>query len=141
MSDGSPSRSSAKPATLPESLQRDPRVYFAAERTYLAWLRTGLALMGFGFVVARFGLFLKEIAATQPGLGIRSSGFSLGVGTGLILIGVLVNVTSTVSHYRVIERLNRGESAVGHPSVTAMAVAAMMALLGLGMAAYLVIVR
>lgn len=141
MPEASPSRPPAKPATLPESLQRDPRVYFAAERTYLAWLRTGLALMGFGFVVARFGLFLKEIAATQPQLGLRSSGFSVGVGTGLILVGVLVNVTSSVSHYRVIEQLNRGESAVGRPSLTAMAVAAILALLGIGMAAYLVIVR
>lgn len=36
-------------------MARDPRVYFAAERTFLAWLR-GFAPMGFGFVVARFGL-------------------------------------------------------------------------------------
>ena len=46
----------------------DPRVVFAAERTLLAWIRTGLSLMGFGFVVARFGLFLRELAAVQPGV-------------------------------------------------------------------------
>ena len=44
---------------------RDPRIYFAAERTMLAWIRTGLAMMGFGFVVARFGLFLRELAVAR----------------------------------------------------------------------------
>ena len=50
---------------MPEP-DKDPRVYFAAERTFLAWIRTGLALMGFGFVVARFGIFLREIRSTLP---------------------------------------------------------------------------
>jgi inner membrane protein YidH len=130
-----------KSAMLSEALRRDPRIYFAAERTYLAWIRTGLALMGFGFVVARFGLFLKELAATRPDLGIKSSGFSLVVGTGLILIGVIVNVTSSVTHYRTIEQFNRGEAAVGHHSVTATAVALALALLGVGMSVYLIAVR
>jgi hypothetical protein len=62
------------PARLAQGLQRDPRIYFAAERTYLAWIRTGLGLMGFGFVVARFGLFLKELVITRPDLAIKSSG-------------------------------------------------------------------
>jgi len=126
---------------LAEALRRDPRIYFAAERTYLAWIRTGLALMGFGFVVARFGLFLKEMAANRPDLGVKSSGFSLAVGTGLILIGVLVNITSTIKHYRVIEQLNRDEAAVGEHSVIAMVVAFALAALGLGMAVYLLAVR
>lgn len=42
-------------------MERDPRVYFAAEPTFLAWIRTGLALMGVGFAVARFGLFLRGL--------------------------------------------------------------------------------
>src|SRR5579859_1407400 len=119
-----------EPAMLAEALRRDPRIYFAAERTYLAWIRTGLALMGFGFVVARFGLFLKELAAIRPDFSVRSSGFSLLSGTALILIGVLVNITSSVKHYRVIEQLNRGEAAAGEHSVIAMAVALALAVLG-----------
>jgi putative membrane protein len=130
-----------QPTMLAEALRRDPRIYFAAERTYLAWIRTGLALMGFGFVVARFGLFLKELAATRPDFGVKSSGFSLLSGTGLILIGVLVNVTSSIKHYRVIEQLNRGEAAVGELSIVAMAVALALAALGAGMAIYLLAVR
>src|SRR5262245_45854784 len=71
----------------------DPRVRFAAERTLLAWVRTGLALMGFGFVVARFGLFLREVAAAGQGApAARSTGASLVIGTGLVVLGVLVTV-------------------------------------------------
>jgi putative membrane protein len=130
-----------QPALLSEALRRDPRIYFAAERTFLAWIRTGLALMGFGFVVARFGLFLKELSATRPELGVKSSGFSLVAGTGLIVIGVLVNITSSVTHYRTIEQLNRGEAAVGQHSFVAMVVALALALLGAGMSVYLIAFR
>ena len=132
---------SGQPEMLAEALRRDPRIYFAAERTYLAWIRTGLALMGFGFVVARFGLFLKEMAASRPDLGVKSSGFSLVVGTGLILIGVLVNITSRVKHYQVIEQLNRNEAAVGEHSVVAIIVSSALAALGVGMAVYLLAVH
>jgi putative membrane protein len=128
-------------ARLSEALQRDPRIYFAAERTYLAWIRTGLGLMGFGFVVARFGLFLKELALTRPDLGTKSSGFSLWVGTSLILVGVAVNVISTVTYYQEIVQLNRGETAADQHSMTAIVVATLLALCGVGMAVYLVLVR
>jgi len=134
-------RRSQPRARLSEALQRDPRIYFAAERTFLAWIRTGLGLMGFGFVVARFGLFLKELALTRPDLGSKSSGFSLWVGTALILLGVAVNLISTLSYYQEIAQLNRGETAANQHSITAIFVATLLALCGLAMAVYLVMVR
>jgi putative membrane protein len=121
--------------------QNDPRVQFAAERTFLAWIRTGLALMGFGFVVARFGLFLRELAAAQHDLSIRSTGFSVAVGTALILTGVIVNVVSALSHVRLINQLREGTFVVGRPSLVAVAVALLLASVGLGMAVYLVFIR
>jgi uncharacterized protein (DUF302 family)/uncharacterized membrane protein YidH (DUF202 family) len=116
---------------------RDPRVYLAAERTFLAWIRTGLALMGFGFVVARFGLFLRELAAAGGDSPVTASGFSLPLGTALVLIGVVVNILAAANHVRLIRDLNQGTQAVGNPSRLALAVAFILAAAGLAMAAYL----
>ena len=124
---------------MPPERSASPSDYLAAERTFLAWIRTGLALMGFGFVVARFGLFLRELARTtmtkMPRL--ESSGVSLAVGTSLLLIGSAVTVGATVSHVRLVGRLNRGET-IARPSGTAIAVALALSALGLALAAYLV---
>jgi len=120
---------------------RDPRNYFAAERTFLAWIRTGLALMGFGFVVARFGLFLQELQVVAPNLRTRSYGFSLWSGTAFIAVGVMVNVISAWQHVRVVRKLNQGAMVVGRPSSLGVAVAAALAVVGLAMAIFLVSVR
>jgi putative membrane protein len=119
----------------------DPRVYFAAERTFLAWIRTGLALMGFGFVVARFGLFLREIHSVQPGVPLKSSGFSTGFGTALIAMGVLVNIWSPWRHVHVMNELNSGGIGLRRPSRLAISVALILAAVGIAMAAYLISVR
>jgi len=116
---------------------RDPRVYLAAERTFLAWIRTGLALMGFGFVVARFGLFLRQLAAASGGSAVAASGFSLPLGTALVLMGVGVTTSASVHHVRLIGRINRGSNPVGRPSWLGLAVALLLAAAGLAMAAYL----
>lgn len=119
----------------------NPADYLAAERTFLAWIRTGLALMGFGFVVARFGLFLQALLTNQPNLQLRPFGSSFWFGTGLILLGVVVNVLSAWSHVRLVHTLQRGETAFARPSFMAIAVAIILAALGLAMAIYLVAVR
>ena len=118
-----------------------PSDYLAAERTFLAWIRTGLALMGFGFVVAQFGLmFLRVIAMTTHDLRLESTGASLWMGTGLLLLGVVVNVAASINYVRLVGRLNRGDK-LGQPSASAIAVALTLACLGLGLAAYLVPIR
>jgi putative membrane protein len=122
-------------------LRDDPRVYLAAERTFLAWIRTGLALMGFGFVVARFGLFLREFSEHESGHEFTSTGFSIAVGVGLVIVGVFVNVASTVYHVRLTRQLSSGQYLSGRPSFLAAAVSIFLALVGLAMAVYLVIVR
>jgi putative membrane protein len=88
--------------------QSDPRVLFAAERTFLAWIRTGLAFMGFGFVVARFGLFLRELAAVHSDR-MRPTRFSIAMGTGLIAVGVIVNITAIINHVHLIRELRQGD--------------------------------
>ena len=122
---------------MAQDFTNDPRVYLAAERTFLAWIRTGLALMGFGFVVARFGLFLRELSSTRPDLHIRSSGFSTGTGTALILIGVVMNVVSAVRHVQLIDELKRGADTIARPSYAAIAVAVVLAVIGAAMVVYM----
>src|SRR5580693_1982229 len=109
----------------------------AAERTYLAWIRTGLALLGLGFVVARFGLFLERLDYLEHVAPAHSYGLSVWFGTGLILAGVAVYLSSAWNYLRLI----RGEVVEARPSVQAVLVAVFLALVGLGMAIYLISVR
>ena len=126
---------------MADRLSSSPSDYLAAERTFLAWIRTGLALMGFGFVVARFGLFLQALQIGQANLQARPYGPSFWFGTALIVLGVIVNIVCAWNHIRLVRELNRGGTAFNRPSSLAIAVAVILAILGLAMALYLVSVR
>jgi uncharacterized protein (DUF302 family)/uncharacterized membrane protein YidH (DUF202 family) len=123
------------------SQSADPRDYLAAERTLLAWIRTGLALMGFGFVVARFGLFLQQLQFVQGRPAVQSYGLSLWFGTALIGAGVAVNLLSAWHHVRFIRSMDRGEQALIHSTTLAVSTSLFLALVGMGMAIYLMSVR
>ena len=126
---------------MPESPEKDPRVYLAAERTLLAWIRTGLAMMGFGFVVARFGLFLREMQAVQQGTPVESARGSLWFGIALVLMGVLVNLSAVFHHARLVREFREGNWDADRPSRSGMIVAVVMAIVGLAVAVYLLTVR
>lgn len=121
--------------------EKDPRVYFAAERTLLAWIRTGIALMGFGFVVARFGLFLRELRVTAGGAPGRSTGVSLWAGTALVLIGVAVDVLSSLRYVRIVRALNEGRDVTGRPSTMGITIALILAVIGVAVAIYLLLMK
>ena len=126
---------------MPDDISKDPRVYFAAERTFLAWVRTGVALMGFGFVVARFGLFLRELQVSQGEAMPHSSRFSLWTGVSLVVIGVAVNISAVVRQGQLIEQLKRGEWEVRNQSRVGIAIVVTLTGVGLAMAAYLILIR
>ena len=116
----------------------DLREYLAAERTTLAYVRTGLSMMGIGFVVARFGLVLRIMQMNSQQPPHSSSGRSLWIGTGLVIMGSLVNVLATWQYWRQVQQLNERMSANAKASWLAVSLALALAAVGIAMAAYLV---
>jgi putative membrane protein len=121
--------------------EQDPRVYFAAERTFLAWIRTGLGLMGVGFAVARFGLFLQQMQTTESHVTVHGSGLSVRSGVVIVSLGVIVLAASIVQHLTIIRELSTGTWKAGRISRNAVVLASLLALTGIGMAIYLLILR
>lgn len=116
----------------------DPRVYLAAERTFLAWVRTSLALMGFGFLIARFALLAGEATglSSLPGPRQRPT-IAPWLGFLMVCFGVAVCVVALVRHRDYIRAL---ESGVPNPPSNVRApliVAAVLAVVGLGMAIHI----
>jgi len=109
----------------------DLRVYLAEERTFLAWIRTGIALMAFGFVVARFGIFADERYPIQ---------LSLWLGAALVAIGVTMNLFSLWRYIWLIGELNRGEVGPRSVSKQGVIVALCLALLGIVMSIYMILI-
>src|SRR5271167_2702757 len=103
--------------------EKDPRIFFAAERTFLAWIRTGLGLMGVGFAVARFGLFLREIRSSQTHETAQATGLSEWSGVALVALGVLVTLSATVRHFQLVRELSAGAWAADRVSRDAAALA------------------
>jgi putative membrane protein len=118
----------------------DPRVFFAAERTLLAWIRTGLTIMGFGFVVARFGLFLSLLASQRmpPSTPVSSpSSFSSGVGIALVLVGTASMIFAAIQHRRFVGSLPPDDLPQFHNHTVPVALALILATVGLLLVAYL----
>ena len=119
----------------------DPRTYFAAERTFLAWIRTGLGLMGVGFAVARFGLFLRQMRAAETHVPTHGLGQSVIAGVALVGIGVLVKLSAVAQHVETTRELREGTWVPGRVNKLAVGLALVLAVVGVGMAGYLLLLR
>ena len=113
--------------------QPDPRVLQANERTLLAWIRTGLGVMAFGFVIARLGVWLR---AMQPENA--RGGRSVYFGVAIILLSAGALVTSAARSKRNHEAILRHEPLV-HGQTPALLLAIGLAVVGMGLALYLVL--
>ncbi len=88
-------------------MERDPRVYFAAERTLLAWVRSGVGIIGLGFVVSRFGLFLRLVSPEHPDL--PRMGLSAIVGSLLSVVGGLSTAVAALQFRAFVRQLSPAE--------------------------------
>ena len=97
--------------------------------------------MGLCFVVARFGLFLHEIEAVRQDVIPKASmGLSLGIGTALILLAVLVNLLVSAEHLRLMRRIPSVPPHGLRSWLLGVGVSLVLAMLGVAMAVYLVFV-
>jgi len=120
----------------------DPRVFFAAERTLLAWVRTGLTIMAFGFVVARFGLFLRLLAAQHVAGAMPTASrtdFSNITGIALVLVGSACMILGAVQHRSYVATLPPADVPRSHTPLYPIALALILAALGLALAVYLAV--
>ncbi len=97
--------------------------------------------MGVGFAVARFGLFLRQMQSEETHLPIHATGLSVRSGVALVALGVIVNVSSVINHIDVVHKLKSGTWVPGQVSKSAVTLAIVLALVGIGMAAYLLFVH
>jgi putative membrane protein len=114
---------------------KDPRVFFAAERTLLAWIRTGLAVMGLGFVVARFGLFLRMLAHGANAAPPATSSNVLGV--AFVLLGAASIAMGTVQFVRFSRSLPTSDRPQNYNAGWAATFASLLVLCGVVLAMYL----
>jgi len=119
---------------------KDPRVFFAAERTLLAWMRTGLTVMVVGFVVARFGLFLRLLSLQSPAAPSHAgAGFSAALGVLFVLAGAIAILVATVQHRRFVATLPATDLPPSYSGTFAVAASVVVGALGLLLAGYLVV--
>lgn len=109
----------------------------ANERTYLAWIRTAVALMGLGFVVERFDLFVQYLAANGSD-AMAADPVAKIAGLILIFFGVLVLAISTARYLSFKRLIHDSEEREFASSRTDLVLVAVVCLLGILMALYLV---
>jgi putative membrane protein len=102
----------------------------ALDRTTLAWVRTALSLAGFGFgMVAFFRTLLQQSPSKET---VRLHKGAIGIGTALIILGLISTVLAGLSHWFALRRLSRGDWPIATKWPLSIAVAMLFAVICLG---------
>jgi len=111
------------------------RDHLANERTFLAWVRTSIAVVVFGFAIGRFSIAIRQLMQFE-GRTSRTPGLSVWLGFASILLGVGLILLGLRRYRRTREQI---ENLAFRPEGFVInLVAAIVGVLGLAMAAYLV---
>jgi uncharacterized membrane protein YidH (DUF202 family) len=105
------------------------RTTLALDRTTLAWVRTTLTMASFGFGMVAFFRTLRERSPSPESLRLYQGAIQMG--TALILLGIVASVLAGLSHWVTLRKLRRGESPVLSRWPLSVAVAMLIAVLGL----------
>ena len=126
---------SPQPSSSNPNLARD---HLANERTFLAWVRTGLAGVAFGFAIGRFAVAVRQWMQIQ-GRVAPSSGLSVWFGTATMIAGVLVCVAGLLRYRRTRGQIESGNFQPAGFIIDLVGITT--ALLGVGLAAYLIYIE
>ena len=105
------------------------RTQMAMDRTTLAWIRTTLSIVGFGFGMVGFFRTLEEKHPTAESVKLHQGAIRFGM--ALIILGLVATVLASISHWRALQRLRRGDAPALTQWPLSITIALLMAILGL----------
>lgn len=128
-----------QPATAALAKPPNPnqlRDHLANERTLLAWVRTAITIMALGFVIAKFGILVREVQGlTHAAQDVVH--FSALFGAALVCTGAVTLAFAAAGFVRVKRAIDRQE--VYFSPTNGLVVAAVLTIVGLLLAAYLLV--
>jgi uncharacterized membrane protein YidH (DUF202 family) len=105
------------------------RVALALDRTALAWIRTSLTFATFGF--GMIGYFRTLSQATKSPEVERLHQAAIHMGVALVAVGLTATVLAALSQWAAVQKLRRGEQITIAQWPLTIAIAVLVALLGL----------
>jgi uncharacterized membrane protein YidH (DUF202 family) len=105
------------------------RTQLALDRTTLAWIRTALTMATFGFGTVGFFRTVRQASPTPESVALHASAVRFGV--ALIVLGLAATVLSGVAHWFALKRLQRQEVPALSRWPLSIAVAMLLAVIGL----------
>lgn len=105
------------------------RTQLALDRTTLAWIRTTLTMATFGFGTVGFFRSLREKSPTPEAVHLHESAIRFGI--ALIILGIVATVLAGISHWVTLRRLRRNEDVILSQWPLSIAVAMLLAIIGM----------